>query len=598
MIDLAQLKPYKSLIITKVKSEVVLSSLVNEIMDDLMECLEIGPTSKRQLVNRFDVFEDGSLTIGVMHYREECQPSWTFEVSIQDNVNHLIIICAQRQYVSIFLSDPKRKHPVTNRILQDGDHDLKSLELISQGLLNAAFVKGPTRTLWLSGTHRQTSIKPNNKILSGLDLRDALDPLGDQTYHFTAARCVPVASVIPEPVGISPRKSQVWTGPSKTWDDFRYIVSKILSQVESTTIPINAPLPVIAISSPEVSQVFGPFDIAIVPPELLADDSSLDEETRQEMELWGYQSNFEILEANENKFVSEVSLKGQVLGKIKFDLDIAPYKPVSWKVSESFCESGQEKLYEEAFKLVQRKAWVKIWFESGHTISNGEIFEVRHRDTPFVDITWANLNGYHVKTEKPEPLAKIGGQKSLFNWMLNYWPNFDQSNIDPGGWLASDDGSMEIADFIHLNDRTMPPILTLVHVKGSGSDDDHRTISVSDYEVVTSQAVKNLRYLDRLLLSEGLKNGIEKMIGTLVWHDRVQSTRDDMILALSKIGSNHQRRIFIFQPRLTKTSHDKARQSNQCSDFARLRQLDTLLLSAAASCKGLGVEFRVIGDQR
>lgn len=220
MIDLAQLKPYKSLIITKGRSDVALTSLVNEILDDLVECLEIGSTPKRQLVNRFDVFESKNLTIGILYYREECQPSWTFEVSIQDTINHLIIICAQRQYVSIFLSDPKRKHQVMNEILQEGDHGLKSLGIISQGLLNAAFVKGPTRTLWLSGTHRQTSIKPDNKILSGLDLRDALDPLGDQTYHFTTARCVPVPSVIPEPIGISPRKSQVWTGPSKTWDDW------------------------------------------------------------------------------------------------------------------------------------------------------------------------------------------------------------------------------------------------------------------------------------------------------------------------------------------------------------------------------------------
>jgi hypothetical protein len=596
MIDLAQLKPYKSLIITKGRSDVALTSLVNEILDDLVECLEIGSTPKRQLVNRFDVFESENLTIGILYYREECQPSWTFEVSIQDTINHLIIIFAQHQYVSIFLSDPKRKHQVMNEILQEGDHGLKSLGIISQGLLNAAFVKGPTRTLWLSGTHRQTSIKPDNKILSGLDLRDALDPLGDQTYHFTAARCVPVPSVIPEPVGISPRKSQVWTGPSKTWDDFRNIVSKILLQVESTTTPIDAPLPVIAISSPEVGQVFGPFDIAIVPPELLSDDSTIDDETRQEMELWGYQSNFEIVEADENKFITEVSLSGQILGKIEFELDLAPHKPISWKVSESSCESGQEKPYDEALKLVQRKAWVKIWFESGHTISNGEIFEVRHRDMPFVDITWADLSGYQVKKEKPEPLAQIGGQKSLFDWILNYWPNFDQSNTDPGGWLASDDGSMEIADFIHLDDHTNPPNLTLVHVKGSGSDDPNRTISVSDYEVVTSQAVKNLRYLDRLLLSEGLQDGIGKMIGKLVWHDRVQSTREEMIDALSKIGANYQRRIFIFQPRLTKTSHDKARKSNQCSDFARLRQLDTLLLSAAVSCKGLGVDFRVIGS--
>jgi hypothetical protein len=39
-----------------------------------------------------------------------------------------------------------------------------------------------------------------------------------------------------------------------------------------------------------------------------------------------------------------------------------------------------------------------------------------------------------------------------------------------------------------------------------------------------------------------------------------------------------------------------ARKDKKGSAYARLRQLDTLLLSAAASSKGLGVEFFIIGE--
>lgn len=46
--------------------------------------------------------------------------------------------------------------------------------------------------------------------------------------------------------------------------------------------------------------------------------------------------------------------------------------------------------------------------------------------------------------------------------------------------------------------------LSLIHVKASDDAKVSRGVSVSKYEVVTAQAVKNLRSLDRAILSEGL----------------------------------------------------------------------------------------------
>src|SRR5204863_232813 len=64
-------------------------------------------------------------------------------------------------------------------------------------------------------------------------------------------------------------------------------------------------------------------------------------------------------------------------------------------------------------------------------------------------------------------------------------------------WLACNDGSREIADFIHLA-RPVGALarLTLIHVKPSSSDSAARQISLGDYELVVSQAVKNLRFLE------------------------------------------------------------------------------------------------------
>jgi hypothetical protein len=603
MVDVIQLKPYKSLILTKVIKEIALSTLVDQILDDLISCLDIGTAPERRILTRVDTYEEGELTIGALHYTEERPASWTSDTSVVDTINHLIVICGQRALVAIYMSESNRKSLVANKILQKGDTGLGILDLIPRNLLNAAFVQGPARTLWLSGTHRRTIIKADNKILSGLNLRFALDPLEDQTFHFTAARCVPESIFINEPVGVSPRKSQVWLGSSRNWNEFLITVKNLLNHVEKVKKPTNEPLPIVAISSTDTTEISMPYDIALMPPELLADDPSVDEETQKEVELWGYHSNFMIVESNNDYFISQVSLKNQVLGEIRFDLEIASSGQMYWDVEEVSCISGQEELLTRALKMACKRSWVKIWFESGHTVSGGEIYEVRHRDIPFKDIVWAKFQSedesqisYDVSKEKPTPLDKIGTQDSLFDWMLNYWPNCDRSNKEPCCWLSSDDGAMEIADFIHLDVDAKPPILNLIHVKGSGNNNLNRGISVSDYEVVTGQAVKNLRHLDRVLLEEGLKNGIGKKISELVWFNRGKSTREDMIEALTSIGNNYIRRVYVLQPRLTKTMFSNARKDKKGSAYARLRQLDTLLLSAAASSKGLGVEFFIIGE--
>jgi hypothetical protein len=58
---------------------------------------------------------------------------------------------------------------------------------------------------------------------------------------------------------------------------------------------------------------------------------------------------------------------------------------------------------------------------------------------------------------------------------------------EPRGWLASDDGSMEIT-------ISSPPASTRTRASRSFMSGvrAERGISVSDYEVVTAQAVKNL----------------------------------------------------------------------------------------------------------
>src|SRR5947208_4162540 len=107
---------------------------------------------------------------------------------------------------------------------------------------------------------------------------------------------------------------------------------------------------------------------------------------------------------------------------------------------------------------------------------------------------------------------------------------------------------MEIADFINLNARKSPAILTLIHVKGANNNNANRPISVSAYEIVTSQAVKNLRHIDEELLAGNFVNHLDKRIKEAVWYNGRNVDRNGMLKALSKVNANYSRRVIILQP--------------------------------------------------
>ena len=172
----------------------------------------------------------------------------------------------------------------------------------------------------------------------------------------------------------------------------------------------------------------------------------------------------------------------------------------------------------------------------------------------------------------------------------------------PIGWLVCDDGAMESADFIHLDDARNPPELTLIHVKGSGSADAGRNLSVSDYEVVIGQAVKNLRHIDRGLLGDKLAANATGVLKDAVWHNgERQKDRKALLQVLMGLGSNLKTKVVVFQPRVRRSVFNAIRKKmddGKPTDAAvrRMQQLDALLLGARADCFSLGASFAVVAD--
>ncbi len=592
---LSELKPYKSLLLARVDDSVPTNDVVNDVLNELSEMLSLGDREPRKLISQANEVTRDELAVGYLHYLEKTPAPWTLNRNVVDEINQLILVCRRNRHVAIYLSDTSWRSNIVKQFGKTGTNGLSALEKIAPGLLNAAFVKGAARTLWLSGAHARTSIKADNKILSGIELQDALDPLGDQTYFFTAARCASDIDKSVAAVGTSPRGSRIWVGSSRSWDEFANPVTAILKHLEATTKPVDAPIPVVAISSIDTASINDAFDLGIIPPELLSDES--DEQAREEMEQWAYYSHFSILEKSKADFTAQVTLKGVVLGTIEFQMDFTDADNVKWLLESRASSDETEDSLSEAVKICRRTNWVKIWYESGHTVAEGHILKIRHRDMPFQDFSWVDFSGYDVTKEKPIALnfEAIGKEDSLFSWVKNSWPPTALGD-SAGGWLACDDGSGEIADFIHLDDSSTPAMLSLIHVKASNNASPTREVSVSDYEIVTSQAVKNLRSLDRTNLAEVLLSGVDKKVSAFVWHNRrlVKNGRKEMLKALQKIGTSYRRQVVIVQPRLTQAREEYARQHPKSGDAARLRQLDTLLLEQENSCHGLQARLNVI----
>lgn len=161
------------------------------------------------------------------------------------------------------------------------------------------------------------------------------------------------------------------------------------------------------------------------------------------------------------------------------------------------------------------------------------------------------------------------------------------------GWLACDDGAGEKADFIHFDEHSRT--LSLIHIKASDSESAQRSVAVARYEVVVSQAIKNLRFLDRDNLRAGLLARANGNTLSMSWCSGNPCATADFIAALERIDARCERRVVILQPHLRSEVFHRATANPDSQDGRRLRQLNTLLVGAESSCRALGAKLTVIG---
>lgn len=599
-IQLNDLCPYRSLLLCTCPPKWKFNAAVDEL---------------RAIANTFDNVDHVETSSGIanrhglrvkfFYYRVRQEPPWLLNQQVEDIFHELVVVFGRNTSIAILTTENRLREKIRNRFDIADQTCIGDLAPIPVEALNSAYIQGKINTLWLSGTHRHVPSQADNKAISGSDLLYAIDPLGDQTFFFTSAVSRLPNNAFKYKIGVSPHKSYIWAGPSDDGDQLCEGVAQLFDILQNAPAQNANPLPMLAapaLDSVTINQISNAYEAAILPSQLL--DYDLPAGERALADRWSRLA-FEIIANNHTDFDASINLENVdgtsvPLGNIRVRFDLSRPDRITWTATSIAPPPPNQQEQNEAIHIINsRREWLKVWFETGHTLVDQKFFRGRMRDAQF-DYCFADFSNFAVKKEKPSPLtvANIGPGDSLFSWVRLRWHRALPLAGSISGWLACNDGAMEIADFIHFDQAGQDYELTLIHVKGSKKGDANRDLSVTDYEVVVGQAIKNLRFLDLQNTLANFTMALNQRLFNASWNAGLADTRANMIAAMNRAVTPPRRRVVIVQPRVRQAALNAARAAPPTTRQSLIsRQLDTLLLSAKANCQNLGAEFVVIADQ-
>jgi hypothetical protein len=584
------LTPYKSLILLTA-DEAECQELVPRFLRNCIDLFierELGlELASQPIVERRDILE-----LGLLHLVQQETASWTNEEGIRDTYNHLVAIFRFHTYFALHVSDGRLRDIIAGQLGNSTYSALASLGLVDWAVMNAAYIQGAPRTLWLSGIHPRTALKSDSKTLSGMDLRDALDPLADQSYHFTAIRCEFEDGTIATPIGVSPHKSRIWLSSSKSWDEFLDSVLIILTRLSETRTRSFVPVPYLSVPGLGGVDVTGAFDVGFRPP-ISAEDPAALNPWDAELERIADEIYFSIADTDGADFAAEILNNGSQIGSLYVRVDLTDAGGVVVHAEGEPVGAATEGLMRDVIRYCEQGDLLTIRYDSEHVVSGGKLFRPRYRDYFFGGFRWDPFDAIAITKEKPTTLQQIGFEDSLFCWVRKKWVEVAPHPTSVESWLACDDGSGEMADFIHYDPEN--DALCLIHVKASGKAVD-RGVAVTKFDVVTNQAIKNLRFLDSRNLGERLSQRITTQAADLVWQGGIAADRAALIDALTNISPRTKKKVIIVQPHLHKDVVDRASEHPDGAEAARMRQLNMLLLSAQTACRSLNADLLVYGQ--
>ncbi len=124
-------------------------------------------------------------------------------------------------------------------------------------------------------------------------------------------------------------------------------------------------------------------------------------------------------------------------------------------------------------------------------------------------------------------------------------------------------------------------------------------MAVSAYEVVVSQAEKNVKYLDRDTLAKRLESSPVSTPATWTFGARVND-RTDLRLLLGTLDSRIRFKVLVVQPHVSKIAYDQIQREHEkgtlSPNAAAMELLEGMLNIAHAGIVGSNADLFVVGS--
>jgi hypothetical protein len=481
------------------------------------------------------------------------------------------------------------------------DRSPRLAQRISPMILECTFLMGRARGLWLQSATGRNTRQPDAKTSVGIDLKETLNVFADSGYSLGSARCELPADLeldqLKGTIGATIRSSQLWLRPMPTIGDFLATVCEIFDLIEKVGAEEESLIeafPELARDVTDLSEVHGAYDVAATDVDHLPAADVAGEETYDAATILESAAIIVVPDSKATRFKLKIGLDGVEGGVVSvtpkpkphgFLLDIGPVGSFS-----------REEIAKPVLDALRSTDLLTVFYESGHVYSRGRITKKNTTIFPFKNWRFSSFAGFDVEMEKPfdhRAAKKIhefigdAADRSLFSWVLH---NFSD------GWLICDDGAGESADFLQVDSEGT---LRFIHVKGADSSSPGRGISAKAYEIVASQAAKNLVFMDKERLAEHLRSTDAPYKRS--WADGTRETgRQDFIDMLLARTEENAREVIIVQPHVLEEKHKALRAvepgTKPPQDLLRLQRLETLLNSTRSSVVNSNAELWVIGS--
>ncbi|MFC0429851.1 hypothetical protein [Kutzneria buriramensis] len=498
--------------------------------------------------------------------RREDPPTWAGPDAGFTDVTHQLTIALRRGGFIVVCTD----RPGQERLQTWLDRQ-PALRRYPSEVLESALIRGEVKNLWLRGIHRRTSVKADGKVLSGSSVEQTLSPHEDGSYVAGSARAAlplrPDLLLLKGNAGTTPRNALVWLSQRADFETFTAMATELLDLLEDARAQgAERPDFLAMLASPaDIAEVRDAFEVIVEDPDTLP-AGALSDELRDLA-----------LSARDNPL--------PVTGfpdSAAFLLDGAEVTP----------ELAGDKVRLDGDSPLLETDLVTVYYQSGHSYSRGRFWQARAPEYPFRNWRFEDFRGWDIRREKPRADSPqqihdhIGSDTSLFDWVARHYAH---------GWLICDDGPGEVADFLHVSASR---VLSLIHVKAAKSDSRDRDVSAAAYEVVVSQAVKNLIYISRGHLRPQLSRPPVRSPASWIDGQRVRGRREFLRQLDARVATDDMR-VVILQPHVTQRTYETLRgpAGRGSPELMRLHLLESMLNSARQSCTGLNADLEVIAGK-